>query len=315
VLVSYWREHGRLSAMRRAALDGLIFGVAFLPFLLLALWYNYYRFGSVFETGYSLIAAKIGLDFFSGTPLLIGLEGFLVSPGKGFFYYSPIAILFFFSVRSFAKKHPGPAVAFVGVIVSYVLFLSRNVFWHGDWAWGPRYLLAVTPFFIIPVSLIIDSDRWQKRASFRMLVYLIFAISVVIQMAAVSVDFQKYFQNMAQVEKVSFIVVGDKGIPCVSEPPFETYFDWHRSPILAQFKFIGQFAAGLRSYKYSKPPGDAPFSETIKHEPHMNLFDFWWLYKYYMEGTYSGVLAAIGLLFMAAYSGGRLWMSLKDSCK
>ena len=62
-----------------------LFSIVFLPFVCLNLWYNYYRFGSVFETGYSLIAMKTGLDFFSGTPLLTGLSGLLISPGKGLF--------------------------------------------------------------------------------------------------------------------------------------------------------------------------------------------------------------------------------------
>src|SRR3989304_8651307 len=75
-----------------------IFMLVLFPFAGLVLWYNHYRFGSIYETGFQLLAVKTGLDFFSGTSFLTGLKGFLASPGKGFFYYSPIAIFFFFAI-------------------------------------------------------------------------------------------------------------------------------------------------------------------------------------------------------------------------
>ena len=105
----------------------VIFMSVLLPLAGLVLWYNYYRFGSIYETGFQLLAVKTGLDFFSGTPILTGLKGFLVSPGKGFFYYSPIAIFFFLAIIPFYKKHPRAAISFILLILSYLFYLSRNV--------------------------------------------------------------------------------------------------------------------------------------------------------------------------------------------
>jgi hypothetical protein len=101
-----------------------LFALAFLPFLGLSFWYNFYRFGSIFETGFSLIARRLGLDFFAGTPFLTGLGGFLISPGKGFFYYSPVAILFFFSISLF-KRHMGLARA-LSVLYFHTCVLSKT---------------------------------------------------------------------------------------------------------------------------------------------------------------------------------------------
>src|SRR4030067_2696375 len=214
----------------------VIFVLVLLPFIGLVLWYNYYRFGSIFETGFQLLAAKTGLDFFSGTPFLTGLMGFLTSPGKGFFYYSPIAIFFFFTIVRFYKKHRWPAIAFILLILSYLLFLSRNIYWHGDWAWGPRYLLAITPFVILPITGLLDSVRWRKNNLFiKLPVYVVFTLSFLIQISAVSVHFYDYF-NYLQVENVHFTVVQAEGVPLIGEPPSEIYFKWMKSPILAQLK-------------------------------------------------------------------------------
>ena len=90
---------------RSYSLSGLGWPILAIPFYFagLVLWYNYYRFGSIFETGFQLLAAKTGIDFFSGTLFLTGLRGLLTSSGKGFFYCSPIAIFFlllYLSIRS-----------------------------------------------------------------------------------------------------------------------------------------------------------------------------------------------------------------------
>src|SRR3990170_5892541 len=170
-----------------------IFFIILLPFVGIILWYNYYRFGSLFETGFQLYVAKTGLDYFSGTPLLTGLRGFLTSPGKGFFYYSPIAIFFFLTIISFYKMHPGPAITFIISITSYLIFHSHLVYWHGDWAWGPRYLLAITPFTIIPITELLVSDPWVKRSSlFVIPVCVVLALSIMIQIASVSVNYYNH---------------------------------------------------------------------------------------------------------------------------
>src|SRR3990170_1981025 len=181
----------------------LIFMLVLLPLAGLVLWYNYYRFGSIYETGFQLLAVKTGLDFFSGTIFLTGLKGFLTSPGKGFFYYSPIAIFFFITIVPFYKKHRWSAISFILFILSYLLFLSRNVYWHGDWAWGPRYLLAITPFMIIPITELLDSVRWRKKTSFiHIPVYVVIILSILIQTIAFSLHFVIYFYAFQIDQKI-----------------------------------------------------------------------------------------------------------------
>jgi hypothetical protein len=285
----------------------VIFMSVLLPFVGLVLWYNYHRFGSIFETGFQLLAARTGIDFFSGTPLLIGLKGFLASPGKGFFYYSPIAVFFFYTIIPFYKKHRWTAISFILLIVSYLLFLSGNVYWHGDWAWGPRYLLAITPFIILPIAELLDSDPWKRKTPAIILpVYLVFILSILIQASAISVHFYNYFNRLHFEQNVPFTIVQGKGIPRIVEPPPEVYFDWTKSPIISQMKDMKRIGTEITNYRFVELPQNATNLEKIKAHPSMHLFDFWWVYMYCRERSYKGFFALLVLLIVACICGHRM---------
>lgn len=298
------------AAIRITARAAVSFATVFLPFVCVVLWYNHYRFGSYLETGYSLLALRSGIDFFTGTPLLKGLSGFLISPGKGFFYYSPICLLFFFSIRSFIARHFELAVCFILVTISYLLVLSKNIYWHGDCTWGPRYLYVITPFLIIPIAELIDSPRWINKRMLRTSIYSLFALSFIIQIASISVSPDKYFVSLKSEGKVQFTVVAGKGVPPLIEPPSELYFDWRMSPLLTQFRYVYVAARNLTRYKYAELSEGASAIEKIKSSPRMNVFDFWWLDKYFIDGSRRGFLAALALLSFAVYSAKGLYLTL-----
>jgi len=295
------------SIVKPVVRDTCIFSLSFLPFLCLNFYYNYYRFGSIFETGYSLIALRAGINFFKDTSFFRGLSGFLISPGKGFFYYSPVAVLFFFSIRNFTKKHLGLGISFIFIIISYLFLLSKYLYWHGDWAWGPRYLLVITPFLIIPIAELFESGVWSGKRYLKAIALFIFALSLIIQIAAVSVDFQKYFVNLRFEEKVEFTVAYGKGVQPIAEPPTETYFSWRKSPILSQLGFIYKMAKDIKDYRDMEASERAALVEPFKRDPGYYIFDFWWLYKYFLDGNYSGFITALILLLIAIYAAVKLW--------
>jgi len=307
MVVSLQGQSSLKTTVRLLARNVVLFSITLLPFLVLFLWYNQYRFGSIVETGYSLRAERLGIDFFNGAPFLTGLSGLLISPGKGFFYYSPVAILFFFSIKSFMKKHLVLCISFILIILSYLLFLSKNIYWHGDWAWGPRYLLVITPFFIIPTAELFDSNTWKRGRFLKVAVSAIFIVSFLIQFAAVSVDFQKYFSSLRFEEKVKFTEARGYGVLPVIQPPTEIYFNFRRSPILKQFHFIYEIARGIKDYKYMELPDDTTRAEEIMRNQYINNYDFWWLYNYFLDGSYSGIYIALMLLFIAIFAAVRLW--------
>jgi len=307
MLISVSREYDFKASLRLMIKNVILFSLSLLPFLGLFFWYNYYRFGSIFETGYQLVAERSGLDFFTGTPLLTGLSGLLISPGKGYFYYSPIAVLFFFSISSFIRKHLWLGISFIFIIISYLLFLSKNIYWHGDMAWGPRYIFALTTLFVIPIAEIFESDIWRKKKILRRVVYCIFVVSFIVQIAAVSVDFLYYFSDLQFNKKVNFNRVPGDGFMIVVTPPRETYFMWGRSPIPAQFRFIYEISGKMKYYKYSENIHDTAAIDRYKLTPGMNVYDFWWLYKYFIYGAYSGFFIAAVLILLVVLSGIRLY--------
>jgi hypothetical protein len=285
----------------------ILFSIAFLPFLVLTFWYNYYRFGSIFETGHSLMGARLGLDFFTGTPFLTGISGFLISPGKGFFYYSPVAVLFFLSIKSFIKTNFIPGLSFIFIMIGYLFFMSKNVYWHGDWAWGPRYLFVITPYLIIPTVELFDSEIWKEKNYLKYFTILLFTLSFSIQIASVSVCSYKYFFSLQFDKNVKFTVADGDGVKPIVEPPPETYFDWSKSPILAQFKYIFEIKEKIKGYKYRELPKNAMLIDRIKIAPWFNLFDFWWFYRYILEERCAGFIVAMFMSLLAVFSFSRLW--------
>lgn len=298
IMIYSWSDRPFAKVSKKIINDLLLFCLALSPFLLIIAWYNFIRFGSPLETGYGLQAERLNLDFFTGTPLLTGLAGFLTSPGKGFFFYSPIALLYFFSLKPFVRRHPGLAGCFIMTVMTYLLFMSKNVYWHGDSAWGPRYLFVATPYLIIPIAEIFDSPAWLIKVHYRRAVFYLLAISIVIQLAAVSVHPYKYFVWLDQTKKTEFTVAQGNGAQPIIEPSGKTYFNWHLSPIAAQFRFVWEIATSMKNYRYSEPPEKYGGIETM---PGMHMFDYWWVYNYHIKHSLSGFFASIALLIYAIY--------------
>ncbi len=285
------------------------YGTVLIPFLFAILWYNYYRFGSIYETGFQLIAKETGLDFFSGTPLFTGLRGFLWSPGKGIFFYSPVAFLFFWGIVPFYRKYPELSQGFIITMLSFILFFSKNIYWHGDWAWGPRYLLVLLPFLIVPVAELVEkeTDSKKNKPSIRKtVIYGIFGLGILIQSAAVSVHCYKYFIDLQLEKNLQFVVTKEPGVPTIIEPPPEVHFDWKMSPVLAQFRSLYEMGKEVGTYRYVDLPEDASLDESIKVYPLLHIYDFWWLYAYFIYGSRAGFLFAAILIGAGVVSAFRL---------
>jgi 4-amino-4-deoxy-L-arabinose transferase-like glycosyltransferase len=276
------------------------------PFIALNICYNFYRFGTPFETGHNLMANRLRVHYFSGTPFMTGFLGLLASPGKGFFFYTPVATLFFLAIRTFSKKHKLLTCSLILAATAYLIFYSKNLYWHGSNGWGPRYLFVITPLLILPLSALFDSSSWHQRPHYRKIVYVMLTVSVIIQLASVAVRPEKYFIYLQTEKSVNFRVAEGNGVQPIIEPPPETYFNWRLSPILTQFGFMREAAQQMKEYQYVEPPAKAGYWENIEGQPWMHVVDFWWVYKYYVEKNASGFVVAILLVFIALYSAVKL---------
>jgi len=133
------------------------------------LGWNYLRFGEFFQTGY-------GQEYFS-TPLLYGLHGMLFSSGKSVFLYCPVYLLSVFAWRQFYRERREEALTCLAIIVIALCVYSKFWAWGGDASWGPRFLVVVMPFCILPMGWF----RWSPRPRLQQLAIaslLLFALWV-----------------------------------------------------------------------------------------------------------------------------------------
>jgi hypothetical protein len=95
-------------------------------------------------------------------------------------------------------------------------------------------------------------------------------------------------------------------VQIIAEPSSEVYFNVNYSPIISQFRFIYEIGEKMEDYKYAEPPYDASIYEQFKAAPSYNLFDFWWLYRYFIIRSYSGFFIALILFSFAIYAAVKL---------
>jgi hypothetical protein len=113
--------------------------------------YQFYRFGSFFNTYIGLVAQEAKLrdpslpaNYPFTSPLHAGLAGALFSPEKSIFLFDPLLVLILL-LAAVAWRRFSPAVkaytltAFV-LLAAYLAFYSRYFAWAGDFSWGDRYV-------------------------------------------------------------------------------------------------------------------------------------------------------------------------------
>ncbi len=132
---------------RRTRLSrALAFAVGCAPGVLATLWFNQYRFGSPFTFTTGTIAFRgvetVVVPWFS-MHHLEAIAGLVLSPGKGIFWYAPPLIGTAFLGAKLARRYPVPFWTLGAYAVAAVLLFGRLKFWHGDWCWGPRYVVPL----------------------------------------------------------------------------------------------------------------------------------------------------------------------------
>ncbi|MGC9468341.1 MAG: ArnT family glycosyltransferase [Anaerolineae bacterium] len=143
------------------------FGVPFATLIGLLMLFNYARFGNVFETGYTHADSRGPIDTWAATATpLISLYGFLFSSGKGFFFFSPPTLLCLWGWGLLARRRKWEAILILSIAVLFPLFYSLTTSrWFGGANWGPRYIVCITPFVILPLGAFIEhrsTPRWVR---------------------------------------------------------------------------------------------------------------------------------------------------------
>lgn len=146
---------------------------------------NFSRFGSVLETGYGAEASSFG------TPLLEGLAGQLVSPGKGLLWYCPAVLLGLAGWRGFWRRSPRVAGTILSGSVLLLVATSMYYQWHGGGCWGPRFLVPLLPLWLLPAAEVFS--RWGSAgAPRRATIVLVVALSAGAAAVPLLVPFERH---------------------------------------------------------------------------------------------------------------------------
>jgi len=133
--------------------------------------YSQYSFGSLFSVGQMRVAAdiarlKTGQPDVWQTPLWEGMAGLLVSPARGLFVYTPLALLACWGTgRAFRNSAWRDLRPLAVAAVLSTMVAAKRFDWWGGWCFGYRPIVDVAillAFLSLPVvESIASSRRWQ----------------------------------------------------------------------------------------------------------------------------------------------------------
>lgn len=251
--------------------------------LLLLAWYNWLRFGSPLDAG----QARAG-DFYAfSTPLLTGLSGQLLSPGKSLFLFSPPLLLGIAGLPAFLRRHTALGLLLLSCVLINLMFYGKYLEWSGDYAWGPRYTVPMTALLLIPAIEVLS--RWRRLPAIsRAGVVALAGLGFIVQVLGVSID---YLHQM--------LLVRFQGV----DP--RTYWSLPYSAIWRHALALGQVLGGNAPYPSDQVPMDIALGL-----PQFTTIDFWWVYALFNDTNPILLVAIVGTaLLLIAGLGYRLWMA------
>ncbi len=210
--------------IKKGLAAALVFTGGFSVFAAVFCWLNYARFGHILKTGRLISPVTYG-TFVSPWE---GLSGLLVSPGKGLLWYCPIVLVCLIWWRRLHVTNRLLSWVLANTIVFHWVFLACRSDWHGGFCLGPRYLMPVVPFLLLPVATFLseqavtdhqqESGRWGRR------LWALFFLACIVQ--------QIYF---CLGEPISFYYLIkqhylERGVSIISDN--RIYFNWRASPLL-----------------------------------------------------------------------------------
>lgn len=267
-------ERRKKSEKQPVILPVLYFAGSSFLFLLFLVFFNFIRFGDFTKTGYGAV--------FYDTPIFSGLFGLIFSTGKGFFTFSPTALLFFFGIRKFYSRHKVETLVILTSLTFALLFYAKLYVWHGDVALGPRYLVYLTPFVMLPIVQVFSNFEFNKNKLFAAITIFLIISGFFIQLVNISVFYNHYLNGLI-AENPDKLTGYDKRRDTIDLSAI--YFRPTFSPVFGGMvtvpkKFIN-WVNSINSVDYAGAPSDigSLFDWYFKDVP-----DYWWVY-YSMAGV------------------------------
>jgi hypothetical protein len=252
-------------------------------FLAVILYHNHLRYGSIFLTGYHLDSLSLQGGYFAFWPaqVITALYGLLFSTGRGLVFFLPLVCLFPFAYRAFKKTHPRQARLFLGLVLVHLFFFAFMIDWHAGSSWGPRYLLPIIPYVLLPLGSLVPSIAKRR--------ILVFGVGGILAQLPGVLANPHLFVRFVLDKKI-----GD--LAFYPGHPGDLLFSPYLSPILGGYYQIVSGCMNLlagRSLNYTISSGtERSLSASMAQ---YDTLDVWWL-----NAIQAGLLSpamTLGLLF------------------
>lgn len=264
-----------------------------LLFQLLALGHNAYRFGSPFDFGYSTATWD--------TPLAQGLYRQLIGPGKGLFVFMPVLLLGAVGWPALRQRRPNWAWLVLSAVAIYLLPHAVYGEWTGGGGWGPRLLVPIVPLVLLPAGCTIE--RWKVRSLGRAALVFVTAVSIVIQILGVSVNWGRHLQAVRETSATD------------AEFNWRVYDRWPDSPIPGQVTALRSSVGLLVDPQARRTVADlvnpavgSPIRDWQTESVGLlsfNVPDFWFVYLWFLGVPVPALGGALLLLVGTAIAAGR----------
>jgi hypothetical protein len=149
-----------------------------------SMYFNYLRFGSVLQFGYTEDRARFVFDV---PQIAKAIAGYLVSPGLSVFEFAPPLILVLAVGRQAYRRWPLATTTLGLAALAHLLMIASNKTWSGDLSFGPRYMLE-SIVLLMPLTLPafeMAVERTSRRAAIA--VAALMFVGFVVQLIGVSV--------------------------------------------------------------------------------------------------------------------------------
>ena len=281
--------------IKQLVMDWLRPAIPVVAVLMLIMIYNYLRFGGPLETGYEKISGRFLLGFF----------GILFSPGKSLFLFNPLTLFGCLASMFFLREQRKTALLFGWLIVSHLVLFSFWHSWQGGMSWGPRLMLVVLPYLILPIGFLL---REHKQAV-KIPVLLALVVGILIQLPSVTVNVARYYYEMSR----DFGSLGHDQI----------LFSPQYSQLLGQSKQVAvvfenlddelQMAQMVSLAKKGERFLGADVSVVLENGLAVNAPNFWWYYMYlFGYPFYFWLLPPVALVGVIMVSGYKLYRRAGD---
>jgi 4-amino-4-deoxy-L-arabinose transferase-like glycosyltransferase len=148
------------------------------------LTYNTLARGSMLSSGYGQSATEMVIRW---DYITTGLYGQFLSSGKSIFLYAPLLLLWPVGVW-LQRRERHLTLTCLGVIGAVVFIHTNVIYWHGDGAWGPRYLILCLPFMVWPLGAVYQWLAHGSHTIRRAILIPLISATVLVQMAGLSIN-------------------------------------------------------------------------------------------------------------------------------